>query len=443
MACMGMQLNNSGISGQRRSLPFADNHQKAAVRPRFSGEGRLPFSVLLHQNELLNRFVIDTLGYSSWSVIIARNDYERMENGLDWAGWLLAGLALPYVIERGVNRWAQNRLHKKHKHLGVLKKVKNRNTLLSMPYQWLDATSSKLKTMTGKESLQYGVKNLAKLTPKVLQAALMGKLLMMWIDLLLLAGKNQGYAWVKNWMTEKLSGKKGFSGEFNYANQAYLDKQTQAYQTSKQRRKAWSFGIGFGGALLFPLLMLGVLKSKKATGVMGALKKKVKAFNYSDAIFMSKWVLLVSNLTNWAPATILSSRDKHERREKITKMIAFDTLFFLGDDFIAGIAAKVLQGKKKLDTNIVRTGKWLKLPRAVPLDEVFRAVGKDKANKAYKLARKSFWIGILGTAAALGVTMPLLNFWYTKKKVMAEQAAFNISELPLYRVISARPQGAS
>ncbi|MBX2860521.1 MAG: hypothetical protein KTR14_04760 [Vampirovibrio sp.] len=387
----------------------------------------MPFSVKINENQLLNRFVIDTLGYSSWSVIIARNNFERLENALDWAGWLSAGLVIPYVVERGVNRFYHSKyLAKKYGNAGIIKNAANRNTLLSMPFEWLDKAkhSNTLARLTQgksrKKAEQFGLTHFKHLTPDLAKSILWGKLLIVWIDLLLLASKNQGYAWIKNWVTEELSGQKGFSGEFKYANKEYLESQSAGYEKTKDLRKIASLSIGFGGALLFPLALLGVLRSKKTKGAMGWLKERVKAFNYTDAIFMSKWVLLSSNLTNWAPATILSSRDKHEMREKITRMLAFDFFFFFGDDLISGVAAKVLQRKHKLDAAIVRKGKWTGLPRAIPLHEVYAQV-EDKTSMAYKLARRSFWIGLLGTAAALGVTMPLLNFWFTKKKVMAEQ----------------------
>ncbi len=419
------------------SKTFGKYHLKKTVRfgaLNSTAAASSPFWVQLHKNELLNRFAIDTLGYSSWSVIIARNKYERLENALDWGGWLLAGLALPYVIERGVNRLYHSKLAKKFKHRGVIKNVKNKQTLLSMPFQWLDKTAKKqLNNKSGKAAAVYGIKNFKKMTPKLANAVMWGKLLILWIDLLLLAGKNQGYAWVKNWLTEKLSGKKGFSGEFKYASNDYLKQQSQKYEQSKKKRKIISLSIGFGGALLFPLALLAVLKIKGKSSASKWLKNKVKAFNYTDAIFMSKWVLLVSNLTNWAPATILSSRDKHEMREKITKMLVFDALFFLGDDLISGVTAKLLSKNKKLETVIVKKGKTLGLPRLVPLHEVYQKTGFNKKSLAYRLARNSFITGLLGTAAALGIAMPLLNFYFTKKKVLKEQNAGKIGvDLTLY-----------
>ena len=59
------------------------------------------------------------------------------------------------------------------------------------------------------------------------------------------------------------------------------------------------------------------------------------------------------------------------------------------------------------------------IPTAIPYHQIYKST---KNKLAFELARKSFWIGFIGSTVCLSITLPLVNMWYTKKRVLQEQS---------------------
>ena len=74
----------------------------------------LPLTARLQQNELLSRCLIESGGDAVPSLIFSRNKFERIELLMDWLGWLIAGLVLPYVVVKPGARLLEKKLLKKH-----------------------------------------------------------------------------------------------------------------------------------------------------------------------------------------------------------------------------------------------------------------------------------------------------------------------------------------
>lgn len=72
--------------------------RRPPVQPKF---GRLNYRAIENeviQNEVLNRSVIDLLGYEPWVIGFSRNKIERIEKALDGLAWFTIGLGLPLLI---------------------------------------------------------------------------------------------------------------------------------------------------------------------------------------------------------------------------------------------------------------------------------------------------------------------------------------------------------
>lgn len=396
----------------------------------------LPFSVMIHRNQAWNRLFIELVGYDPWIIACARNKFERVEKILDVASWVSIGVFGPILLDKIVNKAYVNHLKK------LFPLITKSGSPLSVPFEWLNATVSKQKLLsaTPKQLASYGLEHIKQFAPKQLgrltNKLILGKLMVIGLDLLLMASQGQLFFYLRNYLTQKWSKQKGFSGEFNYANKAYLDQQTADYDKNQKFRHHVSMAIGLGLApLALPLLLWGVLKSKNTKGLMGSLKKLLPAFNYVDVVYMSKWVLLWQVLFNYNLPALMFSRDKHEFRENLTKMAAFDFFYFVGDDLISGLLAKrseqrygaALKGVRLVQQRKLGPIQW---PVARSLHHIYEQVGKNTAHFAFQQARNNFWLGLLITALGLGVSTPLLNNWYTRKKVLAEQQQMNTEQNP-------------
>ncbi|MFM7468778.1 MAG: hypothetical protein ACKO37_04705 [Vampirovibrionales bacterium] len=391
---------------------------------RFGSE---PFPVLLERNQVLNRTVLDIFGWGGPAILTARNKYERIEKGLDVGSWLVVGVTTPILLGQLFNRLLVPKLLLKPYNLPDTTKP------LHLTWQWLDQANLKAwnqasqaeRQMLSRELHHHGFHGLQALTPEITSRIRALKLGVLTMDMLLMATKGQGYYWGKNWLTEKLSGKQGFSGEFNYANNTTLEKNTATYQREHKKRLQASLWIGYGSALTLPLLIYGLLKSpvQSGKGIVGQLKRLMHAgFNHTDGIFMSKWIIAWHTMFNWNIPALLSSRDKHERRETLIKGGTTLVLYTIGDDITTGLIAKQLNRwcVKKTGQTILSDIKGpLGLPRLKPLHTLLATYGQNSL--PYRLGVLNFWGGILGACAAINTLLPLVNNYYTHKKVMQEQ----------------------
>lgn len=409
------------LLGSIQSLPKLLPLSKAATS--FQQAKSLSWDVMVAKNEVLNRAFIEVFGYYAWQQLFARNRYERIEETLDTASHLALGTLAPIGINAYVaKKWLRPLQNKFAQHF-ISKNVHPLNT----PLELLDTAllkSPKLNPFTSKQLTENGLKNLS---PQLIKTLSKVKLGFMATDLLLLASSQQLYAWGKNALTEKLSGKKGFVGIFNQASESYVDQQQQQYQKSEKKRFWASMAIGFGGNMLLPLMLFKALKSPVQTGhksMMGIFKKAVPLFNYNNLVYQSKYVLLWSTLMNDTVATALSSRDKNEMREALSKYAVINFFYFLGDDFISkGLAhfyekkyAKTLGGKKLTETGSLTGIKWAK-----GLDELIQPATTSQQKLINTLGRKIFWSGLIGTSLCLGIGLTLASNWNTKRYVQKDQ----------------------
>jgi hypothetical protein len=176
-----------------------------------------------------------------------------------------------------------------------------------------------------------------------------------------------------------------------------------------------------------------VLGTAKGVPGLRRLAGVLPKLNYTDGIFMPKNVFFVHTLLNYNLSSILSSRDPHELREKIVKCLAFDFFYYLGDDLLAGQAAKWLQKTIKTPdvlSKVQRGFLGLKFRHQIPLEEVYNHSLQQLGGQAqavvkspfFKAAQTAWLIGLAGTTVGGGLAVPLLNNWFTYNSIKRQQA---------------------
>lgn len=444
--------------------------------PVFSGA--VPLSVMLMRNDVLNRAVIDLAGEGPATVGFARNRYDRLEKTADMLLWLAATIIAPVVVDNYLSEQADRRLRQRFsqyllasppKSKGdvgktVLHRLANRleglgkHSVVRAPWEFLGEWlgneaehSSRAKGLPhvplGKRQVQTGIEKLlgtaeqrATLVKEIgfhsekalidffknsaarngVLAAKMGILV---ADLAIMGGANLLGAWGKNWLTENISGKKGFSGEFNYANQAYLDEQAAEYDKHKRRRFRQSVALVGGLTVGVPAMVLAGIHSKGKTVLGRGLKALTNSLNYHQGVYTSKWLMLWGGFLSWLGVYTLAARDKHERREDLIHAAVLVPTYIVGDDVVSGIGAKWLQARQpiaKHGINLMKKNS-LGLPEAKPLWDVLAEVGHNTAHPVYKAAKLNSWLGLLGATALTATAIPLINHPWTRKAAMAEQ----------------------
>ncbi len=405
--------------------------QSQSISPAFAG-GRFSFRNFENeaiQNEVLNRSLIDIIGYEPWVIGFSRNGTERLEKLMDGVAWFTIGLGLPLLLQRPLSKFYERALKNKFNLSSQTKGLLNTSfTKLEKSHWQGDATQS------ARLAKKLGLANANKLGGLV-KWVVGAKLAIVLVDLFFMAAKGEIYFWGRNLLTEKRTHKKGFSGEMGMATSTQLENNAKEYNESKTLKQRLSMvfsGVAVAG---LPLVLLGLLRSKATVGkgVVGKTKKLLKSFDYHNTIYMSKWVMFWSNLFSWNLVGYLAARSKNEKREQVVKSVISDVMVFMGDAVFAGLAGKWLQKKYKgklAGVKLFNRG-WLGVPIERKLGDIKTEANKVKMTKPAKagliqmvdkLARWQFRIGILSTSLILGIATTLANNVYTKKKLLDQQA---------------------
>ena len=411
-----------------QAVPSLLKPPKAESGNRHQTLQKLPWDAKIARNQVYNRGFIEIFGYCIWQIILARNNYERFEKFSDSAAYLLLGTAAPIMLDKLINNKIRAYFRKTYAkaYLSGQKLLANP---VDIPFECLDASRLKQGLHKFPELYQKIQARGLKILPlKMARQIMATKLGFMVFDLGAIFMVNIAVTWGRNWLTQKLSGQKGFSGIYNIASKDYRAREADKKEQSKDNRFWVTMASGILGVVTLPLLLRAGLHSQTpigAKGFVGQIKRIIPIFNYADAIYISKFTLLWQTITGYNVSMILASRDKNELRENITKQLAMDFFYFIGDDIIAGILAKSLQQQYKRQLKGIQL--WNKgpcgIPLALPYEQLFKT-GNNAAQKlANKLSRKIFWTGLSGTAMCLGVALTLANNWYTKKRVLEEDSA--------------------
>lgn len=400
-----------------------------------------PISVVVEKNQVLSRFLVLLGGYIPSDMLVARNGYERAEKALDHAFWLLFGLTVPVLLERFFNTKFSKKINQKF-NLPEVKAsplTKNANwaqrfihvlegngkhSPLQLSFQWLDSSyTPKAKELNYvSKQLHLSKEKLSQLikTPQFKKMVMGGKQAILAADLAFMALNGQLSVWAKNVMTELSSGKKGFSGLFNTASNTYVEESTKEYDKNKKKRLLPSLGLAAWSVASLPLLLKALIKApNRGLGRLG--KKLIPLADYTDTVYMSRWVFLWYSLHNYVLAGALAARGKDERREHLVRSLTLDFFYAIGDLLFISAIAKGFQkmlGKKKLQgVSLTKPNSWV--PK--PLGRVLNEVGGNVKHPAYRWAKANYWLGLGLTTAFLGLSIPLMNIIYTKNKVVSKE----------------------
>ncbi len=395
----------------------------------FGASNGVPLDVYVSKNQVLSRVVIELLGLDPWKLAFARNKYERLEKAWVSACWLVIGLGIPVLVQLGLRKRKTQQLAKRFHLSNNASPLKISFTKLGKAaslHDFKTAVSHATKKNTGTASFVRPLSHhaLQGLKTSVRQT----KMGIMVLDLLFMGLNGQLANWGKNWITKQLAGTESFSGYIGYTSSGFQEKQATQYKKEKNWRMMGSLISGVIGVASFPLLFAATLNHKGATG-LGKLKKMIPHFDYTDAIYMSKWLIAWHGFFNFVVPGMFASRDKHELREHLSSMGALYFFFFVGDSIFSGMAAKRF-GKKLQQTlpNIplykhVTLGP-LRIPWGVPLHNIqqqSQTLRPHVKKEIMKLGRSNFWTGIITTALGLGISTTLINNWFTRKKIQAQQ----------------------
>jgi hypothetical protein len=166
-----------------KETALMQQHQRHS---RFGNAAALPMMVRIAQNEVINRELIDVLGYEPYAIGLARNKYERIEKALDFGAWVVLALALPIVSGSVINHFTRKSL------LKAFPALPKTAEPLYLPFEALKRFNPATK-IDPTLLAQSGVKTLEGLPVALRDKVLKAKMGILLQDMTIMAAKGQGF----------------------------------------------------------------------------------------------------------------------------------------------------------------------------------------------------------------------------------------------------------
>lgn len=242
--------------------------------------------------------------------------------------------------------------------------------------------------------------------------------------------------WVSNFITEKRTNRVGYVGEFKIAGKDYTDKMAEKHESGKKTKIAISFAlpilVGLG---LSNKLHNAMMHSEDKLGKFGKyLKKNINAFDYKNAIYMSRMGYMAVMVAGDLPAYMLACRDKHELKMRTTAWTFMLAMLFGGDYALNNIVGRFCdwkKGTKLMDDKGFENASFIKRFRmdVNGLDKLNKMstelIGEAMLEKTKKYAHRMYWGNLALTAALLGFGLSAITNAHMRKDVKNDLEKLN------------------
>ena len=362
---------------------------------RFSSA--LPWVARIAQNDVLNREIIDTLGFEPYMIATAKTKNDRRDRWLDFAGWVSLALVLPALTGKLISASATKSLLNQFPQLPKTAKP------LLLPFEALSASAKITPAMLSHS----GIPEASLVTSALRKGVLSTKVLLMAQTLAIMGVVVQGYGDLRTALVKRFSSPPASE---------------QSRAPAKSLKEKWSMALGVLGNVSLPLLVLAAARQKNA----GALTQGfLKQFNTYNVVYNSRYVLLWHALWNWNLKGIMLSPNKKERWQNVARSASSDFFMVFGDLLVSGLLAKGFE-RQFPKNNAVKLSKpgFLGLPIGVSpavlhqqlTKGVYQKLPELLKQKAQRLANTQFMLGLVATSALmLGATVGLNRLFAPQK----------------------------
>ncbi len=394
----------------------------------------LNFEQSLASNPLGERVAIDLVGDATVgagvNLLVGRGIFPSLERFGDIAAWAVFGILMPLLVIKHGLVAPGSPFTKGLKRLFSFSNASPLKTSFSMLNEDFlhGGVANQQKLMK-----HLGLTDKSKLLPLAREIR-KGKMFAILVDMLGLASFSASFFPLRNWLTQVLSGKKGFSGEFNYANDDYIKKKSSEFEKNEKQRHLLGIISGYVGNLAVTALTWFTLNSK-GNDMFKSLRRFIPALDYHQGIFMSPLLLFMHILGNYNMKSIFFfSRDKNEMIEEGVRSLVFDFVSFLGDGIVSGLCGQYFQKKHAAELGGAKLTKpWiLGIERAKPIQDIQAefAGNLKKLEIGEKCARTSFRAGLLTASVVLGVSLTFIRAALTRLNIASENGQKKSPENP-------------
>lgn len=383
-------------------------------------------SCAVQSNTILNRAVLNTLGFSVPYSLNANNWTEAKERLLANALYTVVAFASPFFMLPRINKLVM-------KKGGLIENFEDKAVeLVRVSKGYLNEDAAKMVKGIKEKAKEFGLQSefnkiLNKFSDK---ETLRQKLIechknIFKLDFLTTSVGITTIPWAVQYFTKLTTGRKGFSGEFKMAGEEYTDRQTESHEKNKYKKMALSYISAVAPALIIPGYLAKSMKSApQQLGRVGKwAKKHAENFDYKDGKFMSMLTYATMWFTGDLPSFMLAARDKHELQYIAVAYPILGTFYFIGDRLLNNVFGRLLDKHK--GSNIMNRKGYENVGFFKKLIMPMKSLNEITDHKALKYAQRIYWGNMLITAASLGVIMPQALNRVLKKNVEEDLAKQN------------------
>lgn len=406
----------------------------------------------IEENAVLNRGITDMLGIDVPWAFMSNNKDEKRERFVRSTLVFVEAFMVPFLLVPVLNRSVMRsfgltkKFFDKGNHLiGISNKELKigENFLQKIETHLKDITIEKTQKLLkkGKNVESEKVKNElkkafdtdfikplkeGKINPEKLRNKLINaKGLVLGLDIAITGILMACTAWFKNLMTEKLTGKTGFSAEYSMADKNYVEKKAEKHRKNKLKKFVASIMVGLGIGAIVGIMVAKSVKSKNPSGITKFLKEKATSFDYTDAIYASRITLFFMAIISQI-GQLLAARDNNEVRDTALRTGMVDLLFFGGDAVLNSVLGKVID--KNAGTKLLNPVKNKNLsnrlfPPTKNLKEISKLLETAKCEekqileKTAKYATGLYWFNFATIILAIGFGIPKMMNKLIRKNV--------------------------
>lgn len=393
----------------------------------------------IQENTLLNRGLLDVGGLAVPQIIMSNNKDEKIERGVMETIYFVSSFMAPYLILPLFNKTFLRRN-------GIVKDfTNNERKIIEVSKKYLTKDTKYLVEgirETAKNIEHEAVKHGKKITVsadfenvlarfKGKEQELKDKLInahekILFSDYLSTALMWCFTPWASMAVTKLRTNRSGFSATYAMLDEEQSRKNAAKHEREKKKKMLTSAMLGIVPAIAIPKLVTAGLKSTKNNIV----KKYAQNFNYTKGIFPSKTIFAAIWILSDYPSTILSARDKYERRDKFIRNTAQIAVFFGSDyilnNFFGRLSDRILKTQIMDRTGISEhSGFFKKLamqPKSFSAIEDLKGLNPALLKRTKNVGAALYWVTLLANMSILGFALPSILNKMLRKSIKEDTA---------------------
>ena len=228
------------------------------------------------------------------------------------------------------------------------------------------------------------------------------------------------YVLFNNYLTEKKTGKKGYSAELEMANKSIIEERADKYQKNKKKYSKIFLAEILLISTLVPFLVHKGVTSDKKNIFTSFIKNHCTLTDYTKGVFMSLFTTILGIVGNFS-GLMFFSRNDTERKNMAVRSAVINPIMFGGDILVTSLLANA--SDKLLKTDLTNNIKSKSIFRKIfPKYKSLETISKEIADKKISVNNKNmasviYWLGMAICASFVALIAPKICNKITREDV--------------------------